>query len=69
MRVVKRLTALEMATKLCRFIPELEPGAVLCCLEQSGDTSFEPSSFHRWLEYFDSLVIDGKEFSHEDVLG
>lgn len=60
MKVSKRLTAFQLTTRLCRFIPELEPGAVLYCLEQSGDF-FEPASFHGWLRYFDGLVIDGKE--------
>ena len=68
MRVSKPLTVYQLADRLCKFIPELEPGAVQCCLEQSGGDSFDPSSFHDWLRYFDSLVIDGKEFSYEVAL-
>ena len=61
MKATKRITAYQLANRLCKFIPELEPGAVLYCLEQSGNHFFDPSSFHYWLRPFDSLVIDGKE--------
>ena len=61
MKVTKHITAFQLANRLCKFIPELEPGAVLYCLEQSGNYFFDLSSFHDWLRYFDSLVIDGKE--------
>lgn len=61
MKVTKRLTAFQLANRLCKFIPELEPGAVLYYLEQTGGYFFDLSSFHYWLRYFDSLVIDGKE--------
>lgn len=65
MKVVKRMTAFQLATQLCKFIPELDFGAVLYCLEQSEGYFVDPSSFHDWLRYFDVLVIDGKEFSYE----
>lgn len=61
MSVCKELTPVQLAARLCKFIPELEPGAVLYCLQQSGQSFFDPACFHEWLRYFDSLVIDGKE--------
>ncbi len=61
MKVTKRMTAFQLAAQLCKFIPELEPGAVLYFLEQSEGYFVDPSSFHDWLRYFDGLVIDGKE--------
>lgn len=61
MKVTKHITAFQLANRLCRFIPELEPGAVLNCLEQLGGRFFDPSSFHDWVRYFDGLVIDEKE--------
>ena len=68
MKVAKRMTAFQLAVQLCKFIPELEPGAVLYCLEQSGACFFDPVSFHDWVRHFDGLVIDGKEFSYEVAL-
>lgn len=61
MRVTRRLTASQIATQLCRFIPELEPGVVLFYLERSEGYFIEDLDFHKLVKFFDGLVIDGKE--------
>lgn len=67
MRVSKRLTVFRMADKLCKFIPELDPVEVTACLIQYYGHYADVSRFHDWLRYFDSLVIDGKENSDDDI--
>lgn len=67
MKVTKNMTAFQMADKLCKFIPELEPSEVVHCLTQFYGYYADASSFHDWVQFFDSLVIDRKEISYDDV--
>ena len=61
MKVKKHITAFQLANRLCKFIPELEPGAVLNGREHLGGRFFDPSSFDVWVRFFVGLVIDKKE--------
>ena len=64
MGLCREVTASEMASRICQFIPELNKKEVRCYLEGIGGQVYFTSSIHEWVSFFDGLVIDGKEGFH-----
>lgn len=60
MKRIRELTVEQMAERVLLRIPELEKSYVIACLQSNQKYGLDELSVQRWVDYFDSIVIDGK---------
>ena len=58
MKAIKELTVDQMTKRVIRYIPELSYEFVFSCICNNPEYGMTVVSVSRWLEYFDSCLID-----------